>query len=98
MRQQATWLKTWLHSALLSVLLWLVLVGWLYLTAHYLFPLPRGSGMQYVAHPFWVMVSHSLLSLLCFIVLVYGRYQPWRVWSLAALVGMVVAVLVFAGA
>ena len=77
--------KSWrfIGGIVLKAILLLVLeVGTLMLIGR-LFPLPKGQGLQYVAHPFWALVF-SLLS-----VIIYGigagrnPKQQW-IWFLGA--------------
>jgi len=57
--------KSWRYigGIILKAILLLVIEVGIMLLIGQLFPLPKGQGLQYVAHPFWALVF-SLLSVI----------------------------------
>ncbi|MEL6650167.1 MAG: hypothetical protein AAFQ87_05095 [Bacteroidota bacterium] len=80
--------------ALLALLLLILEFGSLLLVGK-LFPLPKGQGLQYVAHPFWALVG-SCLTVIAFVVMM--ARQPdrrWRWFIGAFLLSLLIHLLIF---
>ncbi|MEL7531023.1 MAG: hypothetical protein AAFN10_06935 [Bacteroidota bacterium] len=66
-----------------AFLLLLLEIGLLILISR-LFPLPKGQGLQYVAHPFWALIF-SLLSVIIYGVAAGRKASQQWIWFFSAL-------------